>query len=333
MNLNKDEREALHGLTKDENVVIVPADKGRCLVVLNREDYDQKCKSLLDDKKTYKLLGCNPTNGFRKKVCTFTNKIYTEGTIKVDFKRKLDPPSETSVPAFYGLPKIHKPEPIPLRPIVSSIGSVTYNLAKHSAYIPRPLVGCSSHHLKKTQAFVEKIREIKLTTEETITSYDVSALFTSIPADEAITAIRQRLEKDETLAERTCPRIEEVVELVDICLTTTYFSFKGKFYKQIHGCAMGSPISPIVANLCMEVFEERALGCYNGVRPRLWLRYVDDTFVILEKNETSRFLHLLNSQDFNIKFTQEQCTNNLLPFLDCLVKINSDGSIPPVQFP
>ena len=111
MNLNKDEREALRGLTKDENVVIVPADKGRCLVVANREDYDQKCKSLLDDKKTYKPLGYNPTNGFRKKVCAFTNKIYTEGTIKVHFKRKLDPPSEPTVPAFYGLPKIHKPEP------------------------------------------------------------------------------------------------------------------------------------------------------------------------------------------------------------------------------
>ncbi|XP_068671745.1 uncharacterized protein [Montipora foliosa] len=235
MNLNKDEREAVDCLTKDENVVIVSADKGRCLVVLKREDYDQKCKSLLDDKKTYKPLGYNPTNGFG--------------------------------------------------------------------------------------------REIELTTEETITSYDDSALFTSIPADEAITTIRQRLKKDETFAKRTCLSIEEVVELVDICLTTTYFSFKGKFYKQIHGCAMGSPISPIVANLCMEVFEQRALGCYNGVRPRLWLRYVDDTFVILEKNETSRFLDHLNSQDVNIKFTQEQCTNNLLPFLDCLVKINSDGSL------
>ena len=124
---------------------------------------------------------------------------------------------------------------------------------------------------------------------------------------------------------------------MDICLTTTYFSFKGKFYKQIHGCDMGSPISPFVANLCMEVFEERALGCYNGVRPRLWLRYVDDTFVILEKNESSKFLDHLNSQDVNIKFTQEQCTNNLLPFLDCLEKINCDGSLStsvyPVQFP
>ena len=51
-----------------------------------------------------------------------------------------------------------------------------------------------------------------------------------------------------------CLSIEKVFEWVDICITTTYFSFKWKFYKQIHACAMGSPIS---ANLCMEVFEER----------------------------------------------------------------------------
>ncbi|PFX22494.1 Protein fem-1-like B [Stylophora pistillata] len=165
-----------------------------------------------------------------------------------------------------GLPKIHKPEPIPLRPIVSSIGSMTYNLAQHAAYILHPLVGCSSHHLNNTQSLIDKIWEIKLSPEEKITSYDVSALFTNIPPAEAITTIRQRLEKDETLAERTGLSIEEVVELMEVCLTTTYFSFKGKFYKQIHGCAMhmGSPISPIAANLCMEVFEERALGGYNG---------------------------------------------------------------------
>ena len=43
------------------------------------------------------------------------------------------PDSEPAVPAFYGLPKMHKPEPILMRPIVSSIGSVTYKVAKYEA--------------------------------------------------------------------------------------------------------------------------------------------------------------------------------------------------------
>ena len=114
---------------------MVPADKGKCVVVLNKSDYDSKCKDLLKDKKTYKPLGYNPTSEYRKKVTDFTNKLVADKTINLDEKRKLDPPSEPTVPAFYGLPKIHKPDPIPVRPIVSSIGSVTYKLAKHAAIV------------------------------------------------------------------------------------------------------------------------------------------------------------------------------------------------------
>ena len=90
---------------------------------------------------------------------------------------------------------------------------------------------------------------------------------------------------------------------------------------------MGSPVSPIVANLCMETFEINALDSYNGTRPKLWLRYVDDTFAVLEREETDQFLQHLNSLDPNIKFTQENLTSNSLPFLDCLVTINEDGSL------
>ncbi|XP_068692843.1 uncharacterized protein [Montipora foliosa] len=121
--------------------------------------------------------------------------------------------------------------------------------------------------------------------------------------------------------------VDQIVELIDICLKTTYFSFMGIFFKQQDGCAMGSPVSPIVANLCMETFEINALDSYSGTRPKLWLRYVDDTFPVLEREETDQFLQHLNSLDPTIKFTQENLTSNSLPFLDCLVTVNEDGSL------
>ena len=68
-----------------------------------------------------------------------------------------------------------------IKPIISSIGSVTYNLAKHAAKLIGPLVGNSPHHLKNTQEFVGKIQNLKLVDDEIITSYDVTALFTCIP--------------------------------------------------------------------------------------------------------------------------------------------------------
>ena len=200
--------------------------------------------------------------------------VFSDGVIKIDLKRKLEAPSEPVVPKLYGLPKIHKPEPIPVRPIVRSIGSVTYNLAKHAAHILRPLVGQSLQHLQNTQVFIEKIKDLKLTASETITLFDVAALFTSIPPDDAILVVWHALEKDGSWKERTALDIDQAVELIDICLSC--YPFKGSFFKQ-HECAMGSPMSPIVANLCMEPFEVTTLSSYSGTPPKLWLRYVDDT--------------------------------------------------------
>jgi hypothetical protein len=105
-NITKDEREALKDLTKDDSIAIFPADKGKCIVLINKQDYDAKSKHLLKDKKTYKPVGYNPTNGYRKKVVDFTTKLANIKTINLDLKRSLDPASEPTVPAFYGLPKI-----------------------------------------------------------------------------------------------------------------------------------------------------------------------------------------------------------------------------------
>ena len=51
-----------------------------------------------------------------------------------------------------------------------------------------------------------------------------------------------------------------IVLLLEFCLRNTYFSFQGQFYEQAEGVAMGSPVSPIVANLYMGYFEQKALS-------------------------------------------------------------------------
>ena len=103
---------------------------------------------------------------------------------------------------FYGLPKIHRPD-TPLRPTVSSCGSVTYEVAIELAKILKPLVGKSPHHINSTQDFVEQVRHITLAPGECLSSYDVSAFFTSVPIDPALQIIKDLLEKDPTLRDRT----------------------------------------------------------------------------------------------------------------------------------
>ena len=123
-------------------------------------------------------------------------------------------------PKFYGLPKIHKHD-TPLRPIVSSCGSVTYGVAKELAKILKPLVANSPHHINSTQDFVEQVKHITLALGECLRSYDVSALFSSVPVDPALNIIRDLMEKDHTLKERTVLAVSDIILLLDFCLKNT----------------------------------------------------------------------------------------------------------------
>ena len=87
----------------------------------------------------------------------------------------------------------------------------------------------------------------------------MSLLFTSVPIDPALHIIKDLLEKDEKLNDITLLSVQNIIELLGFCLHNTYFSFQDKFYEQVEGVPMGSPLSPIVANLCMEHFERKAL--------------------------------------------------------------------------
>ena len=78
--------------------------------------------------------------------------------------------------------------------------------------------------------------------------------------DPALEVIRDLLEKHSTLKERTVLPMEDITLLLEFCLKNTYFSFQSEFCEQVKGVAMGSPVSPVVANLYMEYFEQKALS-------------------------------------------------------------------------
>ena len=162
-------------------------------------------------------------------------------------------------PKFYGLPKIHK-EGVPLRPIVSSIGAASYEISKELARILKPLVGKFIYHVQNTQDFIQQIKDIKLQEDQCMVSFDVKALFTSVPIKPAINTIKKLLEEDPELHKRTSLSVKNITRLLEYCLTSTYFIFQGRFFEQQEGAAMGFPLSPIVANLYMEKYENQAIN-------------------------------------------------------------------------
>ena len=97
-----------------------------------------------------------------------------------------------------------------------------------------------------------------------------------------------------------------------------YFYSICEYADSIHGTAMGSPVSVVVAEIVMQSIEEQALATYKQTVP-LWLRYVDDTFTAVHKDEIDTFHEHLNRQNADIQFTREVEENGKIPFLDCLV--------------
>lgn len=143
-----------------------------------------------------------------------------------------------------------------------------------------------------------------------IVSFDVTALFPSIPLDEAMTIFENwiGIQKISPL-EKTA-----ICELMNACVYQNAFQFRGKFYIQNDGTAMGHPASPLLTELFMADFE--TVIEQHALFPRIWVRYVDDIFAIIKKNTITTILDWLNGLKASIKFTHETEKDGKMPFLD-----------------
>ena len=307
-NLTKDELHALRRLRNDKDIVILPADKGRVTVVMDKKDYTDKMDSLVNDKQTYEPLKRDPTPALQQRLNSKLLDLKKTETIDIQLYYRLRCRVLQSA-KLYGLPKLHKPN-IPMQPIVSFCGSPTYQLSKHLTNILKPLTDKSRHKLQSTDNFIDAIKTIQIPDDHKLVSFDVKSLFTSIPLQLALDCTKTAINKSHY--QPPLPT-DDLMDLLHLCLTSTYFQYNGKHYKQLHGTAMGSPVSVVVAEIVMQNIEEQALATYSETLP-LWLRYFDDTITAVHESKIDEFHEHLNEQN-----TKEIEENGKIPFLDCLV--------------
>ena len=111
-----------------------------------------------------------------------------------------------------------------------------------------------------------------------------------------------------------------------MCVSSSCFQFQDKLYEQTAGTSMGSPLSPV--DILMEEFETSSLHTAD-LRPSLWLRCVDDTFVVWPhgRDSVQDFLQHINEQHPSIKFMMEVEEDGNISFLDVGISRNPDGSL------
>ncbi|BHF79945.1 hypothetical protein SprV_0702306900 [Sparganum proliferum] len=310
------EKQALRSLKTDDKIVIMSADKGGATVIMDKVDYVNKANQIFDDREAYAPLAADPT---KKQAATIKKKVNELARLKLispDDSRSMTL-NNPRIARAYGLPKVHKTD-APLRIIVPLIGSPTYNLAKWLYKHLKHLANGSQYSIKNSQAFLQKIQGLEVSPDECIISFDVVALFSSIPHDLAIDSVARCLEQSPI----GIPT-EHVLDMLKLCLKN-YCQFDGKYYQQVKGTPMGSPISGLLAELVLQRLEQDVVPTFE---PKMWLRYVDDTFIIIKTREVERLHQSLNSVFPAIQFTREEATGDNLPFLDVSIQRLSDGKL------
>ena len=313
----------LSKLSKNKDIKVCKFDKGTGAVILNTEEYISKLDSIVLDKSKFKEVivkegDKHPILAKESSVKYYLDTYLKPYIEKINFKTLV--PSGSLPGKLYGLCKVHK-EGFPLRPVISMIGSAEYMLAKYLDKLIQPHIP-NTYMVNSTSAFLDKINEVTPSDSDVLVSFDVCSLFTNVPLDETINTMSKYLYPENNVSCMPFP-VKSFKKLMKIA-TGGLFMFKDKFFTQTDGVAMGSPLGPTLANFFLADLETKMFEMFTGVKPKGYVRYVDDIFCIFEhQSQVTPFFEFLNNLHKNLTFTVE-LGGKTLPFLNTYIQI--DGS-------
>ena len=304
---------SINNKIQSNNLISIKSDKGNSIVILSKDDYVQKVNDFLSTENL-NILQKDPTSKFQIEL---KNKLNDCNSTLTNFEKTKLIYKNPQAPKFYGLIKIHK-ENMPIRPVVSYINAPNRKLAIKLNTIFRNYEYKSRYSIKNSLELISKLKDKPVASNYKLVSFDVSSMFSKIPPKECLPLIKNYLEK---IKINHCEK-SEILELFELCIKQNYFSFGNKFYIQNEGLPMGSPISPLLADIFMENIENQIFKSNESNSIIWWYRYVDD--VIAGFNGSSRqldkFLGFINNIHKNIKFTLEIENENKINFLDLTIK-------------
>ena len=304
----------------------VPCDKANAFMVMSDEAYQERMKKIINGKEfvKYSKPRANAINPLLKSEDDINNELKSlmkKGKISEELYKELHHTGST-VPRLYGLAKNHKPN-VPLRPVLSTVNSIYHTIATKVASwlskVPETQINV------KTKDVVNNIKNVKLDPNEKLVSFDVTSLYTRVPAMEALRIAANKLYTNDNLIDERPPISKTVfIQIGKLALNNIVMLTNDGYYIQKEGLAMGSPLSALLANVWLTQFDER----FMAMKSKWYYRYVDDVFMTLHEDVIESTLEKINNWNKNLSFTHEiENATGKISFLDITIMRGVDNKI------
>ena len=318
-NLSRRLRKALRELRNNQHLRIRNADKNLGITVMDASWEHSQALSHLGDTRNYERVDEVP---FRRLKDNFLDFMYVNKRhfSKQELRWLRHFSTEKFAPAkFYVIPKLHK-KPISTRPIAASHSWITTPLSiwldsQLQPILPRVV----DSFILNSFSLVYDLRELRVHDGALLVSLDVQSLYPSIPTHLGLRAVDWALSLcSDTVSPNHAAFIVRVLQWL---LENNYLEYGGRFYRQRHGTAMGTPAAPPYAIIFMGYLEQKKLWPrWPLAKPVIYKRYIDDIFFVWQHSLAAlrQFVRLFNSIYPEIKVTGQYSLTRI-EFLDLVI--------------
>jgi hypothetical protein len=301
-------------------LTIAKADKSKAIVIIDKTTLIQKIDTFIQENNIVKL-NKDPTDTYQRQIQQTMQKC-KDLIDKHRSKYMLN--IKPTAPKINAYIKTHK-DNNPIRPVIDNTQAPSYKIAKFldrriKEYVNLP----NTYTVQNSNEMVQELQKLHTAKNHKMITLDIKDLYVNLPKQGIIQSTATWMDKN-----KVCTDIkEQITQMLKVIIEQNYFQHNNQYFKQQKGIAMGSHISGTLAEIYLQLIEERYIKHWVESQNIVYYkRYVDDIFIIFDNSRINEITinNCMNSIDENLEFKITEETNNSVKYLDMTINRSING--------